>query len=72
MTSAALMRGFWRIDCGMEARQVGQEVLLCCTHLVKQPRQKLCWQGACRRRRETERGFERMRRRRRRPQRLAP
>jgi hypothetical protein len=47
-TSAALMRGFWRIDCGMGARHVGHDVLLCCTHLVKQPRQKLCWQGACR------------------------
>ena len=46
-TSAELMRGFWRIDCGMGARHVGQDVLLCCTHLVKQPRQKLCWQGAC-------------------------
>ena len=46
-TSAELMRGLWRIDCGMGARHVGQDVLLCCTHLVKQPRQKLCWQGAC-------------------------
>ena len=48
-TSAELMRGLWRIDCGMAARHVGQVVLFCCTHLVKQPRQKLCWQGACKR-----------------------
>ena len=46
-TSAELMRGLWRIDCGMAARHVGHDVLFCCTHLVKQPRQKLCWQGAC-------------------------
>jgi len=47
-TSAALMRGLERTDGGMGARQVGQDVLDCCTHLVKQTRQKLCWQGACR------------------------
>jgi len=49
LTSAALMRGFARIPCGMAARHLGQLVLLCCTHFVKQPRQKLCWQGTWRR-----------------------
>jgi hypothetical protein len=47
LTSAALMRGFWRMPSGMAARQVGHDSLFCCTHLVKQVRQKLCWQGAC-------------------------
>ena len=44
-TSAELMRGLARIAPGIVARHLGQLVLLCCTHLVKQVRQKLCWQG---------------------------
>jgi len=31
-----------------EGVQVGHVFLPCAAHLLKQPRQKLCWQGACR------------------------
>lgn len=34
---------------GKSERQVGQLYLACARHLLKHPRQKLCWQGACRR-----------------------
>ena len=46
-TRAELMRGLDRIALGMAARHFGQLVLLCCTHLVKHCKQKLCWHGAC-------------------------
>lgn len=45
-TRAALMRGLSRVAFGMGARHVGHDVFACATHLVKQPRQKLCWHGA--------------------------
>ena len=48
-TRAALIRGFARIPLGISARHLGQlhDLPACCIHLVKQVRQKLCWQGAC-------------------------
>lgn len=48
-TSAVLTRAFSAKRAGKAERQVGQERLPCWVHLVKHPRQKLCWQGACRR-----------------------
>lgn len=45
-TSAVLTRAFSAKRLGNAERQVGQERLPCWVHLVKQPRQKLCWQGA--------------------------
>ena len=46
-TSAVLTRAFSAKRLGKLERQVGHERLPCWVHLVKQPRQKLCWQGAC-------------------------
>ena len=45
-TSAVLTRAFSAKRLGKAERQVGQERLPCWVHLVKQPRQKLCWHGA--------------------------
>lgn len=47
LASAVLMRGFEAHFAGMAARQVGQVFLPCWAHLLKHPRQKLCWHGAC-------------------------
>ena len=44
-TSAVLTRAFSAKRLGKAERQVGQERLPCWVHLVKQPRQKLCWHG---------------------------
>ena len=46
--SAVLMRGLAAHFAGKGCRQVGHVFLPCAAHLLKQPRQKLCWQGACR------------------------
>ena len=45
--SAVLMRGLAAHLAGNGCRQVGHVFLPCAAHLLKQPRQKLCWQGAC-------------------------
>ena len=45
--SRVLMRGFAANLAGKAWRHVGQVFLPCPTHLLKHPRQKLCWQGAC-------------------------
>ena len=44
---AVFMRGFEANFAGNGCRQVGHVFLPWFTHLLKQPRQKLCWQGAC-------------------------
>ena len=44
--SSVLMRGLAANLGGKAWRQVGHVFLPCATHLLKQPRQKLCWQGA--------------------------
>ena len=41
------MRGLAANLAGKAWRQVGQVFLPWPTHLLKHPRQKLCWQGAC-------------------------
>lgn len=46
--SRVLMRGLAANFAGKAWRQVGQVFLPCATHLLKHPKQKLCWQGACR------------------------
>ena len=38
--------GFCANLAGKGARQEGHVFLLCWVHLLKQPRQKLCWHGA--------------------------
>ncbi len=43
---AVLMRGLAANLAGKGWRHVGQVFLPLLAHLVKQPRQKLCWQGA--------------------------
>ena len=45
--SRVLMRGLAANLAGKAWRHVGQVFLPCPTHLLKHPRQKLCWQGAC-------------------------
>ena len=45
--SKVLMRGLAANLAGKAWRHVGQVFLPCPTHLLKHPRQKLCWQGAC-------------------------
>ena len=45
---AVLMRGFAANLAGKGCRQVGQVFFPLLAHLVKHPRQKLCWQGAYR------------------------
>ena len=42
-----LIRGLAANLAGKAWRHVGQVFLPCPTHLLKHPRQKLCWQGAC-------------------------
>ena len=44
---AVLMRGLATNLAGRPLRQVGQDFLPWATHLLKHPKQKLCWQGAC-------------------------
>ena len=62
IASATLMRGFWHNLAGMLALQVGQLSLRCTVvHLVKHSRQKLCWQGACRRGKKGAGGSAQMR-----------
>lgn len=41
------MRGLAANLAGKGWRHVGQVFLPCPTHLLKHPRQKLCWHGAC-------------------------
>ncbi len=45
--SAVLMRGLAAHLAGNGCRQVGHVFLPCAAQRLKQPRQKLCWQGAC-------------------------
>ena len=45
--SSVLMRGLAANLAGKAWRQVGHVFLPCATQWLKQPRQKLCWQGAC-------------------------
>ena len=45
--SAVLMRGLAAHLAGKGCRQVGHVFLPCAAQRLKQPRQKLCWQGAC-------------------------
>jgi hypothetical protein len=47
MVSTVLMRGFSANLAGNAVRHVGHDFLPCAYQRLKQPRQKLCWQGPC-------------------------
>lgn len=47
IVSTVLMRGFSANLAGKPVRHVGHVFLPCAYQRLKQPRQKLCWQGPC-------------------------